>query len=163
MYKDANLNKIEDMAIRSKALERYPKLRTSQDNKIYINDYYDEESIDIDKTIYLALHRFSQYSDSLFFKRNDKGLDKNIKHQYLLIAFDKYVDKFNKESLASNEEYDEKYSIHYDTKTWLKELLDGMNKNDEKYHEVKNIIINKILNNVFPEFGNTLFLLFSYL
>ncbi|MCD7893910.1 MAG: DUF1186 domain-containing protein [Erysipelotrichaceae bacterium] len=137
MYKDADLNRIEDMTLRSKALEKYPKLRTSQDDRIYVNDYYDEESIDIDKIIYLALHRFSQYSDSLFFTHNSKGLDKNIKHQYLLVAFDKYVDKFNKENLSSNKEYDAKYSIHYDAKTWLKELLDGLNKNDIKYQEVE--------------------------
>lgn len=137
MYKDADLNKIEDITLRSKALEKYPKLRTNQDDKIYINDYYDEDSIDIDKIIYLGLYRFSQYNDSLYFMRNNKALNKNIQHQYLLIAFDKYVDKFNKENLSSNEEYDKKYSIHYDTNTWLKELLDGMNKNDEKYHEVE--------------------------
>ncbi|MCD7809005.1 MAG: DUF1186 domain-containing protein, partial [Erysipelotrichaceae bacterium] len=47
MHKDAKLNTIEDYVHRTLALEDYPKLRNNQnDNKIYIDDYFDEESIE---------------------------------------------------------------------------------------------------------------------
>ncbi len=138
MNKDAKLNTIEDFVHRTLALEDYPKLRNNQnDNRIYIDDFFDEESIEIDRILYLGLYRFSQYSNSINFKSSKGDIAEERKCLYLLLAFDKYVEKFNKEGLSSNKAYDKKYSIHYDTKYWLKELLEILDKDDVKYNEIK--------------------------
>ncbi|MCD7809562.1 MAG: hypothetical protein LUH02_09480, partial [Erysipelotrichaceae bacterium] len=93
--------------------------------------------IEIDRILYLGLYRFAEYGNSKNFRRSKGNIADERKCLYLLLAFDKYVEKFNKENMSSNKAYDKKYSIHYDTKTWLKELLETLDENDAKYHEVE--------------------------
>ncbi len=136
MYKEADLDRIEDISYRTYALKEYPKLRNNQnDASFYINDFYDEESIEIDKILYLGIKRCHP---NPFNPQPLSNVEADRKCDYLLLAFDKYVDKFNKENLSSNEEYDQKYSIHYSCYDWLKDLLILLDEigDDENYDKV---------------------------
>ncbi len=122
-------------------LLNYPRCHNGEDEeRIYLDDYFDKESIEIDKLLYLALMDRSRYY-YICQTTPIKGKEKSRKRNYLIQAFDKYVEKFNKEGFISNEDYDAKYAIHYTTKKWLKELLDVLNSNEDLYEEVYNYYI----------------------
>ncbi|MCD7949249.1 MAG: DUF1186 domain-containing protein [Erysipelotrichaceae bacterium] len=137
-YKKCCMRKdqIEDDPEKQVMLLNYPRCHNGDDeDRIYLDDYFDKESIEIDKLLYLALMDRSRYY-YICGTTPIKGKEKPRKRNYLLQAFDLYVDEFNKENLSSNEEYDAKYAIHYTTQQWLKELLDLLDDNDDKYEEV---------------------------
>lgn len=138
-YKKCCMRKdqLEDDPEKMVMMLNYPRCHNREDeDRIYLDDYFDIESIEIDKLLYLALMDRSRYY-YLCGTTPIKGKEKSRKRNYLIQAFDLYVDKFDKENLSSNEEYDKKYSIHYTTKQWLKELLDLLdNFDDNKYEEV---------------------------
>lgn len=119
---------------RAKWLENYPaKADKRVEGRIYLEDYYDEESIEIDKLVYLALkHRVG------FIRETNEVMDKR-RIFYLKEAFNKFKDKCNKEKIESHEAYDSKYMIHYESKIWLKTLGDLLVKYSflEEYKNVK--------------------------
>lgn len=128
---------IETEEERQKYLKHNPETVTDRiEGRIYLEDFFDTDSIEIDKLIYLALkHRPIPMWEQA--PERTKTED-NRKKIYLLEAFSKFKEKCQKENIKSTEEYDKKYSIHYMCYEWLIEfmtLLDDCGEK-EKYKEV---------------------------
>lgn len=138
-YKNCCLNKpkseldqIESLENRQRLLKGYPKPRNKQyPDRIYIDDYYDQESIQIDQLVYLALHH-----REVPIWEKELTLTPDKKQAYLLLALDKYVEKMKKENIDTMLAYDQKYEIHYSSQQWINELLRGLNKNSQTYQKV---------------------------
>lgn len=146
-YKVCCLNKpktqidmIENAQERNKWLKNYPYTgQEKQQNRIYLEDYFDKESIEIDKILYLGLmHR------PMGIWHRDRGLGENQRREYLSLAFSMFRDKVDKEGIKTFKEYDEKFSIHYFCEEWIDELLDLLREHgkQELYDEVKSVIEN---------------------
>ena len=144
-YKYCCLNKpqeaidlIESPVERSKWLDRYPYTGSEKiAGRIYLADFFDETSIEIDKILYLALMN----RPGLIWKRNIEAEEKRTK-EYLYIAFQKCMERMEKEQIPSFAEYDEKYSIHYQCEEWIGELCRLLQENNdiERYEEVKKFV-----------------------
>lgn len=110
-------------------LKDYPQTGTERvEGRIYLEDYFDQECIEIDRLIYLALnHRaipiWNREKDTVVAER---------KRYYLWEAFSKFETKMEKEGIASTEEYDQKYAIHYMCWEWLGELEELLEESGEK-------------------------------
>lgn len=138
--KDA-MDSIETPEERSKWLKRYPYTgKEKVEGRIYLEDYYDEVSIETDKILYLALMN----RPGLIWKRNVEQEKKRAK-EYLYLAFQKCRERMEEEQLVSFTEYNEKYSIHYQCEEWLGELcrLLQESRDVEKYEEVKKFVAGK--------------------
>lgn len=138
--KDA-MDSIETPEERSKWLKRYPYTgKEKVEGRIYLEDFYDEVSIETDKMLYLALMN----RPGLIWKRNVEQEGKRAK-EYLYLAFQKCRERMEEEQLASFTEYNKKYSIHYQCEEWLGELcrLLQESRDVEKYEEVKKFIAGK--------------------
>lgn len=141
-YKFCCLNKpkspidsIESAQERKKWLERYPYLGNErQKDRIYLEDYFDTESIEIDKILYLGL----MHREGWIWLRDEKQ-EENRCRGYLSLAFGMFTDKVQKEGIKTFEEYDRKFSIHYFCEEWIDELLRLLMKNGDNtfYVEVK--------------------------
>ncbi len=137
-YKQCCLNKpkalidtIESRQEREKWLQYYPPTKEEvKEGRIYLEDFYSQESIETDKLIYLALkHRAIP-----IWKPEKENVVKKRQLGYLTAAWDRFVETVEKEGITSFSEYDEKYSIHYSCAEWtdaLKELL--REQDDYKY------------------------------
>lgn len=144
-YKHCCLNKpkeaidlIESPEERSKWLQRYPYTGLERIvGRIYLADYFDETSIEIDKILYLALMN----RPGLIWNRNLEAEEKRTK-EYLYLAFQKCIERMEKEQIPSFAEYDEKYSIHYRCEEWIDKLCRLLQENDdiERYEEVKKLV-----------------------
>lgn len=144
-YKACCLNKpkapidmIEDAQERNKCLKDYPYVGEDKiEGRVYLEDYYDSESIEIDKILYLGLVKRPGW----IWLRNEAAEEKR-KKQYLSLAFSMLKEKIKKEDIRTLEEYDRKYSIHYFCEEWVEELLDLLMEdgNQELYHEVRNMV-----------------------
>lgn len=143
-YKHCCLNKpkegldaIEGEENRKIRLKKYPETGVEkQEGRVYLEDFYDQESIEIDRLFYLGFkcrpssmwHHNGSLDDSLVRKRR----------QYLWEGFLKYTAKMQKEGIETNEEYDKKYSIHYFCREWQEALLTLLEESEEhdKYQKV---------------------------
>jgi len=124
---------------RNKWLRYYPKRAHARiEGRVYLEDYYDQESIEIDTLVYLALmHRPGLPGE------RDTNAEKNKRQRmYLQEAFLKYADKCEREDIQSFQSYDSNYMIHYKSKDWVERLADLL-KNDSKREEYKKV------NNIF--------------
>lgn len=147
-YKFCCLNKpadamdlIETPGERSKWLKSYPYTGQERvEGRIYMEDYFDTDSIEIDKILYLAL----MSRPGLIWTR-DKMAEEKRTREYLYLAYQKCAARMEKEQIKSFAEYDEKYSIHYDCKAWTDELCRLLQENQdiEKYEEVARFISEK--------------------
>lgn len=141
-YKHCCLNKpkaaidlIENPEERSKWLKSYPYTGQEKvEGRIYLEDYYDEVSIEVDKILYLALMN----RPGLIWKRNIEQEEKRAK-EYLYLAFQKCRTRMEEEQLSSFTEYDEKYSIHYRCEEWMAELCRLLQESNDidRYEGVK--------------------------
>lgn len=141
-YKFCCLNKpksaidlIESTQERNKCLQRYPYIGTERlDDKVYIEDYFDTESIEIDKLLYLGLAN----RPGLIWLRDEKQEDKRCR-EYLSLAFPLFIEKVRKEGVKNFKEYDSKYSIHYFCDEWIGKLLELLIESGDVnlYREVK--------------------------
>lgn len=141
-YKHCCLNKpkdaidlIENPEERSKWLKSYPYTGQEKvEGRIYLEDYYDEVSIEVDKILYLALMN----RPGLIWKRNIEQEEKRAK-EYLYLAFQKCRTRMEEEQLSSFNEYDEKYSIHYRCEEWMAELCRLLQESNDidRYEGVK--------------------------
>ena len=126
---------IESKEEQKRWLKYYPETGVEkQEGRVYLEDYFDGESIVIDKLIYLALkHRAIPVWQAEEISRVQAR-----KKAYLWEAFSKYIKKMKKEGIQKNSEYDKKYSIHYRCGEWLEELLALMEGSREydRYEEV---------------------------
>ncbi len=136
LYKPkAPIDAIESPQERKKCLERYPYIGNErQADRIYLEDYFDSASIEIDKLLYLGLMN----RPGLIWLR-DKRMEKNRCKEYLSLAFGMFLDKVQAEGIKTFEEYDKKFSIHYFCKEWLGELLGLLKESGDKtlYTEVE--------------------------
>ena len=114
------LDAIEDVVEREKWLREYPQIGGERiENRLYLEDYFDAESIAIDKILYLALKR----RPGFHMLRNEK-LEALRCGKYLTVAFPMFMDKVKKEDIQTFAEYDQKYSIHYFCEEWIDILID---------------------------------------
>ena len=131
------MDSIESPQERQKWLRDYPQTGVErQEGRIYLEDFFDAESIEIDKKLYLAL----MHRPGLIWERNEQA-EKNRTRAYLELAFSEFIKKVEKEQIKTFAEYDEKFSIHYQCEKWLGELMNLSKKNGNKevYKEVKKI------------------------
>lgn len=130
------LDTIESAMEREKWLKRYPYTgEERQKGRIYLEDYFDAESIEIDKILYLGLK-----NRPVLLWLRDVEQEERRSREYLSLAFEMFVKKAEKEEIQDFAEYDQKFSIHYFCGEWIDELLrllkkDGM---ERLYAEVKN-------------------------
>lgn len=141
-YKFCCLNKpksaidlIESAQERNECLKEYPYIGDKRlDDKVYIEDYFDRESIEIDKLLYLGLMNRPGW----IWLRDEKREKKRC-GEYLSLAFPMFIEKVKKEGVTSFKEYDAKYSIHYFCEEWTEKLLDFLKESGNRtlYNEVK--------------------------
>ncbi len=131
-YKHCCLNKpkspldaIESPQDREKALEYYPYTGSErQEGRVYLEDYFDPESIEIDKILYLGLaHRIG------FIWLKDPQKEEKRTREYLTLAFKRFAERAERDGIKSFAEYDAKYSIHYFCKDWMRRLLALLEEN----------------------------------
>lgn len=135
-YKQCCLNKPknpEDLAEseqeRAKWLKDYPPAKKGgEDDRVYLEDYYSRESMEIDRLLYLALaHRAIP-----IWRREEKTVTERRQRIYLTAAFEKFRALTEKENIRSFQEYDKTCSIHYYCEDWLEILQELLQKEDEK-------------------------------
>lgn len=128
------LDSIESALGRDKVLQRYPYTgEDRQEGRIYLRDYFDSESIEIDKILYLGLMERPGY----IWLRDEEKEEKRCQG-YLSLAFEMFIEKAEKENIQNFEEYDQRFSIHYFCEEWMGELLrlSKKERNDELYRRV---------------------------
>jgi len=126
---------IESEEEQKRWLKDYPETEVEkQEGRVYLEDYFDSESIAIDKLIYLALKR----RVIPIWQAEEISRIQARRKAYLWEAFSNYIKKMKKEGIRTNSEYDKKYSIHYRCSEWLEELLVLLEGNREydRYEEV---------------------------
>lgn len=98
-----------------KWLKGYPVTKAKEEGQVAITDMFDEEAIEIDKLVYLALHH---RAISIFVRRD---MDEEYKNKiiYLSKALDLFLAKCKKENITSFEMYDKQHMIHYYSEEWL--------------------------------------------
>ena len=109
------MDQIESPEERNKWLGSYPY--TGQERiqgRIYLEDYFDAASIEIDKILYLALMNRPGW----IWNRNMEAEERR-EREYLYLAFQKCKARMDSEQIRSFAEYDEKYSIHYLCGEWI--------------------------------------------
>lgn len=135
-YKQCCLNKpkslldtIESRQEREKWLEYYPPAKKDdEDGRIYLEDFFSQESIETDKMIYLALkHR----AIPIWRPEREDVADKR-KRGYLTAAWNRFLDTVEKEGISSFSEYDDKHSIHYTCADWTGVLQELLQEEDEE-------------------------------
>lgn len=100
--------------------------RKAWEGRVYLTDYYDDESIEIDKLVYLALKERPDWTG----QPQNSILKMDRIKKYLSLAFQKFVEKVESEKIHSAEEYNKKYAIHYRCEEWLYILQKLLEKND---------------------------------
>ena len=132
------IDMIEMPEERSKWLERYPVISGERkQGRVYLNDYYDRESIETDKILYLGL----MHRPGLIWNRDVQKENRRTK-EYLYLAFQRTAEMANRENVTSLTEFDKKHSIHYRCEEWIGRLLELLKDDDNQaaYNEVKNWI-----------------------
>lgn len=121
------LDRIESEQERNKVLKDYPYMGSErQENRIYLEDYFDRESIEIDRLLYLGLmHRIG------FIWLRDEKAEEKRRREYLKLAFQLFADKVKKENIRTFEDYDRRFSIHYFCRDWMEQLLDLLEKDGD--------------------------------
>lgn len=113
---------MEPEEVRRYWLKEYPELSPESKDPahLYLEDFFDKESIEIDRFVYLALkHR----AIPVYIKQ-DKMAVASRQRAYLYAAFLKFVEKAKKEGIKTRAEYDERFLIHFPCKEWLSRLLE---------------------------------------
>lgn len=122
------VEEIESAQERMNCLKFYPYVGENREkDKIYLVDYFDRESIEIDKLLYLGL-----INRPVLVWLRDEGMEEERCRKYLTLAFKKFEEKVQKEGIKTFREYDEKYSIHYFCEEWTEKLAYLLKKNKEK-------------------------------
>lgn len=115
----SELDQIESAQERKKWLKGYPPVALEKtEGRVYIDDIYDEESIEIDKLLYLAL----MHRPGFIWERDSEEAAKAKKKAYLCAAFSLFMEKMEKEGLTDCKDFDKKFSIHYLCMEWMEEL-----------------------------------------
>lgn len=134
-YKKCCMNKPQNIETmpespqeRERWLKYYPKAKTEeQEGRIYLEDFYSQESIEIDKLLYLALkHRVIP-----IFQREPQEVVSQRQAVYLTDAFNRFKEIIERENIQSFSEYDSRYSIHYFCEEWTEELCSLLQEREE--------------------------------
>lgn len=122
------VDEIESVQERMRCLKSYPYVgENKEEGRIYLDDYFDRESIEIDKLLYLGLiHR------PVLIWLCDEVMEEERCRKYLTLAFEKFEEKVQKEEIKTFQEYDKKYGIHYFCGEWTEKLAYLLKKNKEK-------------------------------
>lgn len=141
-YKKCCLNKpkssidlIESIQDRQKWLANYPAPASERrEGRVYLEDFFDAGSIEIDQIVYLALH----HRAIPIWNREPDNIAESRTWEYLKEAFAKLKQKAKKEEITALDQYNEKYSIHYQCEEWLNILAELSMKHGDMalYHEV---------------------------
>ncbi|MDE6619028.1 MAG: DUF1186 domain-containing protein [Lachnospiraceae bacterium] len=133
-YKQCCLNKpkseeegMESAEEQKKWLREYPPMEVERkEGRVYLEDLYNREVIEIDKLLYLALkHRVTP-----IWKIDSEQVVTNRKRRYLTDAYLKFQEFVERENIHRFSEYDSKYSIHYPCAQWFAELMEILKKDD---------------------------------
>lgn len=135
-YKKCCMNKpkkpvdlVESEQEKEKCLEDYPaSAEERKEGRIYLEDFFDSESIGIDKLLYLALKKRPH---PIWIPEPDEVVE-NRQRVYLSEAFSLFSEKIKKEEIKTFQEYDEKYSIHYQCAEWMEPLRMLLKENGDK-------------------------------
>lgn len=148
-YKKCCLNRpkesvelIESEQEKKRCLQNYPaSAKERKEGRIYLEDYFDPESIEIDKLLYLALvHR-----PGPIWRREPDEVVENRQRIYLSKAFSLFSEKIKKEKVNTFQEYDKTYSIHYQCAEWLEPLRILLKKSgDEELLEAVSEVCRKM-------------------
>lgn len=133
-YKQCCLNKpqvleegIESKQEQEKWLSTYPTTgEEREEGKVYLEDLYSSEMIELDKLLYLALKRRRIPMK----KREPDQVVARRKIRYLTDAYRKFLEIVERDQIQSFSEYDSKYSIHYLCEEWLGELIELLEDDD---------------------------------
>ena len=134
----APVDDIESPEERRRWLERYPAAgRERIPGRVYLEDYYDRDSIEADKLLYLGL----MHRPGLIWKRDERKENQRTR-EYLYLAFQEASEIAEREKLTSLEKFDKKHGIHYRCAEWLGRLLELLKDagDQERYDEVRNWI-----------------------
>lgn len=133
-YKQCCLNKpkspldlVETPQEKARWLKEYPAARQGGDgDRIYLEDYFSHESIEIDKLLYLALkHRAIP-----IWRREEESVVHNRRRVYLSAAYERFRTLLEEEGIESFQAYDRKHSIHYHCQDWLEVLEELLEEED---------------------------------
>lgn len=117
----------EPLDVQKRWLRDYPVIEgEGKAGEIRITDKFDDESIEIDRLVYLALHHRTRP----IWEEINHTKEERAKGSYLIDAFEYFKTKAEKENIQSFEEYDRDYKIHYRSKDWVKELRKMFEKDD---------------------------------
>lgn len=117
----------EPLDVQKRWLRDYPVIEgEGKAGEIRITDKFDDESIEIDRLVYLALHHRTRH----IWEEINHTKEERAKGSYLIDAFEYFKTKAEKENIQSFEEYDRDYKIHYRSKDWVKELRKMFEKDD---------------------------------
>ena len=134
----APVDDIESPEERRRWLERYPAAgRERIPGRVYLEDYYDRDSIEADKLLYLGL----MHRPGLIWKRDEQKENQRTR-EYLYLAFQEASEIAERKKLTSLEKFDKKHGIHYRCAEWLGRLLELLKDagDQERYDEVRNWI-----------------------
>ena len=113
------LDEIESSQERKKWLRDYPYLGAERvPGRLYLADLFDQESIELDQILYLAL-----------MNRPGPIWEKDLNAEdmrtcaYLMLAYQKAREMAEREGLSSFEAFDKRHSIHYFAEKWTNRLL----------------------------------------
>src|SRR5690625_3890692 len=117
----------EPLDVQKRWLRDYPVIEwEGKAGEIRITDKFDDESIEIDRLVYLALHHRTRP----IWEEINHTKEERAKGSNLIDAFEYFKTKAEKENIQSFEEYDRDYKIHYRSKDWVKELRKMFERDD---------------------------------
>lgn len=111
---------MESRQEQEKWLRAYPAAGGNREvGRVYLEDLYSSESIELDKLLYLAL----RHRSIPLLKREPGHVVARRKRSYLTDAYKRFVKIVEKEEIQSFSEYDSRYAIHYMCEEWFGELI----------------------------------------
>lgn len=130
---------LETIEEQEKWLKDYPVLdQEKSHDQVRLSDIFDNESIEIDRLVYLALH----HRAIPIWEKYDIPKTERIKVNYLQQAFDKFIAKCEKENINSFDVYDDQYKIHYRSSEWVKILASKIEK--EEFEFINNSLSERV-------------------
>lgn len=113
------IDEIETPEERSRWLKRYPAVEAEPEpGRVYLDDYYDRESIETDQILYLGM----MHRPGLIWNRDEEKENQRTK-KYLYLAYQRASEMAFRENVISFEDFDKKHSIHYRCEEWTGKLL----------------------------------------
>ena len=118
---------LESKEDQEKWLRCYPVMdATRVEGRVYLEDLYSSESIELDKLLYLALnHRVIP-----MWRAEPERIVAKRRRRYLTDAYRKFLEIVEKEQVQNFLEYDSKYSIHYSCEERFRVLLELLEEED---------------------------------